>query len=145
MAYLDTSVLVAYYCPESLSERVQSFLLEQEKPALSSLTEVEFFSAVARKVRTGEISNVDGNRIIAQFSAHLDTNLYILLPVLNHHWRLARGWIGLFTTPLRTLDGLHLAIASAEGLEMVTSDKALHMAAQALGVKSIFLPGSEDP
>lgn len=145
MAYLDTSVLVAYYCPEPLSERVQSFLLEQEKPALSSLTEVEFFSAVARKVRTGETSKVDGNRIIAQFSAHLDTNLYILLPVLNHHWRLARGWIGLFTTPLRTLDALHLAIASAEGLEMVTSDKALHMAAQALGVKSIFLSGSEDP
>ena len=38
MAYVDTSVLVAYYCPEPLSERVQSFLLSQDRPALSSMT-----------------------------------------------------------------------------------------------------------
>ena len=141
MVYADTSVLVAYYCPEPLSEQVQDFLLKLDQPALSSLTEVEFFSAVARKVRTEEIGKVDGNRIIAQFSAHLDTGLYALLPVRHHHWRLARGWIGLFTTPLRTLDALHLAIASAEGLQLVTSDRALHQAANSMGVDAKLLQG----
>ena len=141
MPYVDTSVLVAYYCPEPLSQQAQAFLLEQESPAVSSLTEVEFFSAVARKVRTEEIGKVDGNRIIAQFSAHLDGGLYIQLPVHNHHWRLARGWIGLFTAPLRTLDALHLAIASAEGLTMVTSDRALHQAANSMGVDAKLLQG----
>ena len=141
MVYVDTSVLVAYYCPEPLSEKVQAFLLEQDRPALSSLTEVEFFSAVARKVRTEEIGKADANRIIAQFSAHLDTGLYALLPVHNDHWRFARGLIGLFTTPLRTLDALHLAIASAEGLPLVTSDRALHQATQALGVEATLLSG----
>lgn len=51
MVYVDTSVLVAYYCPEPLSVAVQQFLIEQPKPAISSLTEVELFSALARKVR----------------------------------------------------------------------------------------------
>lgn len=51
MFYLDTSVLVAYYCPEPLSEQVQNFLSQNIKPAVSFLTQVELFSAVAKKVR----------------------------------------------------------------------------------------------
>ena len=135
MVYLDTSVLVAYYCPEALSELVQQFLMDQVKPALSHLTEVELFSAVARKVRTQELEKADGNRILAQFTAHVNTELFTRIPVTNHHWLLARDWIGLFNTPLRTLDALHLSIASAEGLELITSDKPLYQAAQSLGVK----------
>lgn len=42
MGYLDTSVIVAYYCPEAFSRQVQDLLREQIKPALSLLTEVEF-------------------------------------------------------------------------------------------------------
>jgi predicted nucleic acid-binding protein len=38
MVYLDTSVLVAYYCPETLSRQVQDLMRKQIKPALSSLT-----------------------------------------------------------------------------------------------------------
>jgi len=65
MVYLDTSVIVAYYCPETFSRQVQDLLREQIKPALSLLTEVEFASAVAKKVRSNELSSVDGNRILA--------------------------------------------------------------------------------
>ncbi|MCF8053432.1 MAG: type II toxin-antitoxin system VapC family toxin [Desulfobacterales bacterium] len=134
MRYVDTSVLVAYYCPEPLSKQVQSLLRDETSPALSVLTEVELFSAVARKVRAGEIGKADGNRILAKFSSHVDANLYKMIPVEKHHWRLSRGWLGLFATPLRTLDALHLAIASAEGCEIVTADKALYRAADDLGV-----------
>lgn len=134
MLYLDTSVLAAYYCPEPLSRQVQDILSQQVKPALSFLSEVEFFSAVARKVRMAELEMASGNRIIAKFQSHLDGELFTVLSVQNHHWRLARGWIGLFSTPLRTLDALHLAIASAEDLELVTSDKHLYQSAEILGV-----------
>ena len=41
----------------------------------------------------------------------------------------------LFNTPLRTLDALHLAIASLEEFELVTSDQQLVQAATVLGVK----------
>lgn len=134
MVYIDTSVLAAYYCPEPLSRQVQDILGQQAKPALSVLAEVEFFSAVARKVRMEELEMADGNRIIAKFQSHLDGGLFTVISVQNHHWRLARGWIGLFNTPLRTLDALHLAIASAGDLELITSDKHLYQSAEILGV-----------
>ncbi|NOY70739.1 MAG: type II toxin-antitoxin system VapC family toxin [Deltaproteobacteria bacterium] len=134
MLYLDTSVLVAYYCPEALSRQVQSLLREQVKPALSVLTEVEFTSAVAKKIRLNELGNADANRILAKFTSHVEAGLYRMVPVENHHWRLARGWIGLFTTSLRTLDALHLAIASAEELQLITSDKQFYQAAEMFAV-----------
>ena len=141
--YLDTSVLVAYYCPEPLSRQVQELLVESVKPAMSYLTETELYSAVARKVRTEEISGVDGNRILAKFSSHMDMNLFTILPIDDHHWRLARGWIGLFSTPLRTLDALHLAIASAGEFVLITADKSLQRSADILGVKVRLIDGEE--
>ncbi|MBS3809700.1 MAG: type II toxin-antitoxin system VapC family toxin [Desulfobacterales bacterium] len=134
MCYLDTSVLAAYYCPEPLSHKIQTFLGQQNKLVISSLTEVEFFSAVSRKVRMGEIEKPDGNRILAKFTAHAETGIFTMISVENKHWRLARGWISLFSTPLKTLDALHLAIASAENLQLVTSDKPLYQAAASLDV-----------
>lgn len=136
MYYIDTSVLVAYYYPEALSEQVQSFLTEQLKPAVSDLTEVELFSAVAKKVRMGDLSHADGNRILSKYLSHLDGGLFTIINLEPQHWRIARGWIGLFNTSLRTLDALHLAIASAGDFTLVTSDQHLLMAADTLGVKA---------
>jgi predicted nucleic acid-binding protein len=136
MIYLDTSVIVAYYCPEALSRHVQDLLREQVKPALSFLTEVEFTSAVAKKVRQNELGSVDGNRILAKFTSHADTGLFQIIPVKKHHYQLAKSWIGLLTTPLRTLDALHLAIASSEELQLVTSDRSFFQAAEMLDVEA---------
>ena len=136
MLYLDTSVLVAYYCPEALSDQVQGLLSESVRPALSHLTEVELFSAVAKKIRSGGMRSTDGKRILAKFSSHVDAELYTMIPVVKQHWHLARGWIGLFTTSLRTLDALHLSITSAEELELVTADKSLYRAAELLSVSA---------
>jgi hypothetical protein len=136
MYYIDTSVLVAYYCPETLSGQVQSFLGEQFKPAVSDLTDVELFSAVARKVRMGDLSPSDGNRILSKFLSHLDGGLFTIISLESQHWRIARGWIGLFSTSLRTLDALHLAIASAGDFTLVTSDQHLLQAADTLAVKA---------
>ena len=141
MVYVDTSLLVAYYCPEAISDQVQHILQQYEQPAVSVLTEVELFSAVAKKVRVEEIKQADAHRIGAQFTSHSDRGLFTMLPVANHHWRLARDWIGLYSTPLRALDALHLAIASAEGLELLTADKSLYQSANVLGVKARLLSG----
>lgn len=142
MLYLDTSVIAAYYCPEPLSEQVQELLMRQIRPALSFLTEVEFFSAVAKKVRIGELSKPDGNRVLNRFSAHLEANLFTLIAIKHHHWSLARGWISLFSTSLKTLDALHLSIASAESLQLLTADKQLFQAAQHLDIEARFMGGS---
>ncbi len=62
MAYIDTSVLVAYYCPEPLSDQVEAILLNTERPAISQLTEVEFISALTRKIRGQMLTTGDGGR-----------------------------------------------------------------------------------
>ena len=46
--YVDTSLLVPYYCPEALSQRAERTLRADPRPAVSDLVEVEFFSALAR-------------------------------------------------------------------------------------------------
>jgi predicted nucleic acid-binding protein len=56
-----------------------------------------------------------------------------------HHYRLARDWIGLFHTNLRTLDALHLAIAHAEGLTFVTADQELAESVKVLALDVMVL------
>ena len=136
MYYIDTGILVAYYSPEALSEQVQTFLDSQLKPAISRLTEVELFSAVAKKVRMGELSHADGNLILSKFLSHIESGLFTIINPEAQHWKIARSWISLFTTSLRTLDALHLAIASAEDYVLVTSDQQLLRAAKTLDVKT---------
>lgn len=135
MVYADTSILAAYYCPEEISERVEEFFRAQAQVAVSTLTEVELFSAVSRKVREGGLDKKTAKRILAKFLEHLEGQLFMSLPVQSHHFRLAREWIGLLNTTLKSLDALHLAIASAEEMRLITADQSLAESAKILGME----------
>jgi uncharacterized protein len=135
MAYIDTSLLVAYYCPEPLSAEAQHALSRTPDPAISSLVEVEVYSAVAAKVRTGDLDRKTAGRILAAFRMHLDEGRYRFLPIGAGEYALARDWIGQFTTPLRAADALHLAVAFANNLRLLTADRGLAKSAELLGVK----------
>jgi len=58
MSYIDTSILVAYYWPEKLSPAAQAAIRRAGTPTISTLSEVEFISALALKRRTGDIAEV---------------------------------------------------------------------------------------
>ncbi len=139
MVYVDTSVLVAYYCPEPLSQKAEAFVTTHVQPVISALTEIELFSAVSKKVRTKEMKRKDAGRVAARFLADIENGYYTYLPVEGTYYRLARDWIGMFNLSLRTLDALHLAISSSEGLEIVTTDPGLFKSAKALSLKAILL------
>lgn len=139
MFYIDTSVIVAYYYPEPLSEKAEAFLMTHIRPAISTLTEVEMFSVLSRKIREGGLSRKDAGRIIAKFLSHVDGHFYTHLFVESHHYRLARDWIGLFNTNLKTLDALHLATAHVEGLTFVTGDQELAESARFLALDVVLL------
>ncbi|GAG95804.1 unnamed protein product, partial [marine sediment metagenome] len=53
MIYLDTSVLAAYYCPEEKSDAVEKIIVKNKPLRISPLNEVEFASALSKKVREG--------------------------------------------------------------------------------------------
>lgn len=134
MTYIDTSVLAAYYCPESLSRKVESRLSRIDAPVISPLVELELHSAVAFKVRRRELAEADGRRILSQFQLHLTDGYYRLVAIDSREYDLARNWIGSFQTSLRTLDALHLAAAFANDLSLLTTDRALALAAGQMGM-----------
>lgn len=139
MIYIDSSVIASYYCPEPLSAKAEQIIRAEPRPALSDLTEVELFSAVSRKTRSRELSRDDAERIAAQFLAHLESALYTRLALDRRHYQLARDWLGRFSTPLRSLDALHLAVAAIEGLQLVTSDEGLARSGEGLGVSVLYV------
>jgi predicted nucleic acid-binding protein len=132
--YIDTSVLVPYYCPEALSQVAERTLRGDPHPAVSDLVEVEFFSALARKVRAREMLATDARRTGEAFLGHLQAAMYTRLAVQRRHYEAARGWLARFTPPLRALDALHLALADSEGLRLATADQNLSRSARNLGV-----------
>jgi len=140
MHYIDTSVLTAYYCPEPRSARVQRLLGKLDGPTISPLVEVELYSAVSRKARAGELDPSDARRIFAQFQAHLSEPRYHLVPIGSAEYTLARDWLAQLSTPLRVLDALHLAAASAHSLRLLTADRALARCAKQLGVDHKLIP-----
>lgn len=133
MAYIDTSVLVAYYCPEERSEAAQR-AVHDGQPHISALTEVEFCSAVATKVRTGEMPATEADRVLAMFEQHVAAGGYRMLPLGPGQFSLARQWIGRRAVPLRTLDALHLAVAASASVPLVTADAVLARAAECFRV-----------
>lgn len=135
MAYLDTSGLIPYYCPEALSARVERELRREEELAISPLVEVEFHSAVSLKTRTGELDPPDAHRIASQFRLDVASDRYRSVPFGDREYELASDWLASFTTPLRALDALHLAAAFANGLRIVTTDPGLAGCAKHFGVK----------
>lgn len=139
MIYLDTSVLVAYYCPESISGRAESIIRGKQAVYVSDLTEVEMMSALSRKIRIGELTAEDGAAVRNHFVAHLDQGIYRRTSLGPHHIRSARELLSGFTTSLRTLDALHLAIAAFQNLQLVTADEAFARAAKTLSIKTKYM------
>ncbi len=133
MNYIDTSLLVAAYLPESKSVKVQA-LLSKTIPAISLLTEVEFCSAVAKKTRLHEIDKDQAQEVIALFNSHLEDDLFKRVGVTTQHFHFARYCLSKLQTSLRALDALHMAIASIEELTLITADTELAKAARFFSV-----------
>ena len=139
MIYVDTSLVVAYYCPEAISKRAESIIRGKQAVFISDLTEVELMSALSRKVRIQELSREDAISIRSYFVAHLKAGIYRRTSLGSHHVVSAREFLAEFKTPLRTLDALHLALVISENLQLVTADEAFARAAKALSVRAIYI------
>ena len=135
MMYIDTSILVAFYCPERISDQVEDILVKSSSPAISQLTEVELTSALSRKIRENALSKKDAISVISIFRTHIDDKSYQYLPIQPKHYTIAMNWIEEFNTPLRTLDALHLAIAAQNNALLLTADFKFAESAEKLGIE----------
>ena len=129
-AYVDTSVLGAYYCPEPLSGAAEAALLALQDPCISPLTEVEFASLVARKRRLKELGARQAADVLRLFGQHVAEGHYRRLPLGTDHFHRARDLIGSMASALSTLDALHLSVALSANVPLLTADRDFARAAR---------------
>ena len=139
MAYLDTSLLGSYYCPEPLSDVVNRAITSLEDIVISPMVELELYSLVAMKVRMRELTRSAAQKALGQFRMHLSEGIYRIAEIGPAEYDTARTWMARFDTSLRIVDALHLACAFVHGQALWTSDKPLAQAAKVLGVEHVLI------
>jgi predicted nucleic acid-binding protein len=139
--YLDTSIVVSLYVPEKHTKSISDFLIENKQQAIciSRLVETEFYSVLAMKKRSNELSDSAVRSISDLFGRHLEMNSYEFAHVTDMHFHRAIEFLKLFKTNLRTLDALHLACCAEISATMVTADKELAKAAKSLSIACQFI------
>jgi predicted nucleic acid-binding protein len=129
-AYIDTSVLGAYYCSEAVSVKAEAVLRGVEAPVISGLSEVEFCSLIYKKRRLKELTERQAREVLDLFATHVAEGYYRRMTLLSEHYLAARQLIASMESTLHTLDALHLAAALSESLSLVTADQQLAAAAK---------------
>jgi len=144
LLYADTSALVsAYFADEPEHGKLRARLLEGDEAVVSSeLTRLEFASAVSAAARTGRLRKV--RLFLDRFDADCGNDGPIALLRLDPDRVFPLAYRLLTEHDLRTLDALHLAVASTsatalagtDSVVLVTRDDRQAAAAAAMGLKT---------
>jgi predicted nucleic acid-binding protein len=134
MLYLDTSLIVTALSNEDLSVPAQEWLSAQnpEDLAISEWTITEVSSALAIKLRRGDIDVAARATLLAEFN-RLVAESFTVLTVTGQHFRTAAHFVDNHEFGLRAGDALHLAIASEYGATLMTRDEKLAAGGLGLG------------
>jgi predicted nucleic acid-binding protein len=103
---------------------------------VSDLAVTEVVSALARRVRAGELTPDLARRVRHEILGRLDQGRYVRVELTRDvHRRAERFLLDLIATPLRAADALHLALAaSGRAASLASFDTRLAAAARAIGL-----------
>lgn len=126
--YFDTSALAKRYSPEIGSQTVDDIITDKTNIiVIGNIAITELYSALSKKLRTGEISNPDFLSAIYRVEKDISEGLFRFLEVDNHTINTTKTLILTYPT-LRTYDSIHLALAlelSELNPTVITSDTIL--------------------
>ena len=137
--YFDTSALAKAYTIETGSADVDDFLGRGTTIFLSDLNRIELRCLLARRFRMGELNAMQEQAIWSQFLLDVADEFFEPVPLPATAWTVATELIDrVAPVALRTLDALHVAMASSlPAITFVTADRAQRNAAQQLGVNTV--------
>jgi predicted nucleic acid-binding protein len=130
--YLDTSVVVPLFLAEAWSERAEAFLSGSPIVTISDYSEVEFASAISRRVRMGDIEPTAGQTALAQFDTWIRRAQRAVLS--SDDLVMAKTFLRRLDLRLRTGDAIHIAIAQRVGATLATFDKQMSRCAAMLDI-----------
>lgn len=138
--YLDTSVIVSALTIEPETAATQRWLtaVKDEALAISIWVRTEFASALAIKLRTGAITIPQRDDAALSFGAFLADQVE-LIAIAEEDFEQAERIVSQPAIILRCGDALHVAIARRARATLVTKDRRMYEAAQALGCATRFL------
>lgn len=132
--YLDASVLVPLVVIEPQHPNLWDFLNRQVKPfAVTSFARGEAVSALSRLIRTRRLTREQARMGLADLDLWFK-GACVSPSVEDGDIRIAAGFIQRFDLVLKLPDAIHLACARRLELPLLTLDKPLHRAADALGI-----------
>jgi len=138
MIYVDTSALVPLFIREPKSDAVIGWIESSgERLAISEWSLVEFASAAAIKVRTGQSAANLAKQATARVHAFAQMHCTVAVPG-REEFRRAAELAGDGTLKLRAGDALHLAIVeSLSGQGILCLDEAMIGSAKSLGMNVV--------
>ena len=140
MIYVDTSALVPVFIREPKSEAVVGWIESSgERLAVSEWSMVEFASAVAIKVRTGQTPASLAKQAMLRLREFTRKHCTVAVPG-HAEFRRAAEWAGDGALKLRAGDALHLAIAASLGVQgILCLDDAMTESAKLLGMNVVTI------
>jgi predicted nucleic acid-binding protein len=138
MVYLDTSALVPAFIREAKSDAVVAWIESSgARLVVSEWTITEFASAMAIKVRTGEITAALAKQAKTRFRDFGQKHCSIAVPQRSE-FRRAAELAGDAGRKLRAGDALHLAIAEATRVQgILCLDETMSDSARAIGLSVV--------
>jgi predicted nucleic acid-binding protein len=135
--YLDVNVIVALFAVDPLNDRADRVMRGlRDSLVVSNLSDAEFSSVIARRVRTRDLRGSDARSAFSNFDMWRERHTgRVDLETIDVS--AATDLIRRLDFPLRTPDALHLAITRRVGCALLTFDRAMASAARALGIEVV--------